>query len=61
MSFHQFDVRIKKPLVQQILIVIAVLCIPVMLLTKPLILLFRHKKKSQVRHPHTNFLLLLCF
>lgn len=33
---------------QKVLIVVAVLCIPVMLLTKPLILYFRHKRKSQV-------------
>lgn len=34
--------------VQQILIVIAVLCIPVMLLVKPIVLYLRHKKKSQI-------------
>lgn len=33
--------------VQKILIILAVLCIPVMLLTKPLILYFKHKRKSQ--------------
>jgi V-type H+-transporting ATPase subunit a len=33
--------------VQTILIILAVLCIPVMLLVKPIILYIRHKKKSQ--------------
>ena len=37
-----------QDIVQKILIIVAVLCIPVMLLTKPLILYFRHKRKSQV-------------
>lgn len=41
-----------QDIVQKILIIIAVLCIPVMLLTKPLILYFRHKQKSQVREKH---------
>jgi len=36
-----------QEVVQNILIVVAVLCIPVMLLTKPLILYFKHKRKSQ--------------
>jgi V-type H+-transporting ATPase subunit a len=34
---------------QKFLIVIAVLCIPVMLFGKPVVLYLRHKKKSQVR------------
>jgi V-type H+-transporting ATPase subunit a len=34
--------------VQEILIVLAVLCVPVMLFVKPVVLYMRHKKKSQI-------------
>lgn len=37
-----------QSIVQKILIVLAVLCIPTMLLGKPIILYLRHKRKSQV-------------
>lgn len=37
-----------QPIVQMILIIIAVLCIPVMLLVKPVWIYVQHKKKSQI-------------
>lgn len=39
---------------QKVLIIVAVLCIPVMLVAKPLILYLRHKRKSQVKN-NSNF------
>ena len=42
---------------QKFLIIIAVLCVPVMLLGKPLIIYFKHKRKAQV-YMHFFFLIL---
>lgn len=37
-----------QSIVQKILIILAILCIPAMLLGKPIILYLRHKRQSQV-------------